>query len=103
MGLIGPRPVLPGEAHGYDDWARKRLDVRPGLTGWAQVHGRNSLTWTERVKHDLWYVRHRSLLIDLWILLKTPFILFSGQGVYGPGTNDPSTSEVKSELQRSRS
>lgn len=98
MSLVGPRPVLPAEARGYDDWAAQRLDVRPGLTGWAQIQGRNALDWTERVEHDRWYVQNRSLWLDLWILLKTPFVLFSGQGVYGPGTEDPSPSDVRTHL-----
>lgn len=99
MNLVGPRPVLPAEANGYDDWAAQRLAVRPGLTGWAQVQGRNGLDWAERIEHDRWYVRHRSLLLDLWILAKTPLVLLKGQGVYGPGTNDPSTTDVRSHLQ----
>jgi len=98
MNLIGPRPVLLPEARGYDDEAARRLAIRPGLTGWAQVHGRNRLGWAERMELDLWYVRNRTLLLDLWILLKTPFVLFSGRGVYGPGTDDPSSSEVESHL-----
>jgi len=98
MNLVGPRPVLLPEARGYDDEAARRLTIRPGLTGWAQVHGRNRLNWAERMEHDLWYVRNRTLLLDLWILLKTPFVLLSGRGVYGPGTDDPSSSEVQSHL-----
>jgi lipopolysaccharide/colanic/teichoic acid biosynthesis glycosyltransferase len=98
MNLVGPRPVLLSEVRGYDKRARRRLDVRPGLTGWAQVHGRNSLDWTKRLEHDLWYVRHRSLSLDLWILAKTPLVLLSGNGVYGAGTEDPSSSEVEIHL-----
>lgn len=98
MNLIGPRPVLPAEAQGYDERTRRRLNVRPGLTGWAQVHGRNNLDWAQRVELDLWYVRNQSLRLDLWILLKTPVVLLSGDGVYGPGTEDPSTSDVHSHL-----
>ena len=103
MNLIGPRPVLPAEASGYDERARKRLSVRPGLTGLAQVSGRNQLDWAERMELDLWYVNHRTLSLDLWILLKTPPTLVSGQGVYGPGTNDPSSSEVESHVHRQHS
>lgn len=98
MNLVGPRPVLPSEATGYDDWASQRLRVRPGLTGWAQVRGRNNLGWKERIEHDLWYVHNQNILLDLWILGKTPFVLFRGQGVYGPGTEDPSESDVRSHL-----
>ena len=103
MNLVGPRPVLPAEARGYDDRARERLDVRPGRTGLSQVSGRNRLSWAERMELDLWYVRHRTLSLDLWILAKTPFVLLSGEGVYGPGTDDPSSSEVESHLHRPRS
>jgi lipopolysaccharide/colanic/teichoic acid biosynthesis glycosyltransferase len=98
MVLIGPRPVLPAEARGYDDHAQRRLDVQPGLTGWAQIQGRNRLNWTERLTLDLWYVEHQSLGLDLRILAQTPLVLLSGKGVYGPGTDDPSTSDVHSDL-----
>lgn len=98
MSLVGPRPVLVPEARGYDAHARQRLNVRPGLTGQAQVHGRNNLNWSERLELDLWYVCHRSLPLDLKILAKTPPILLSGTGVYGPGTEDPSSPNVQSHL-----
>lgn len=98
MNLVGPRPVLPSETDGYDERAARRLDVRPGLTGWAQVHGRNSLDWSRRMELDLWYVQNRSVLLDLWIVAKTPLTLLSGEGVYGPGTNDPSSSAVQTHL-----
>ena len=103
MNLVGPRPVLPAEASAYDDWAARRLAVPPGLTGWAQVHGRNELDWKERIEHDRWYVEHRSVLLDSWILAQTPVVLLTGRGVYGPGTDDPPPSEVRSRLQRHRS
>lgn len=104
MSLIGPRPVLPAEADHYDPHQRQRLSVRPGLTGWAQVHGRNALSWQERIAHDLWYVRHRSLMVDLYILGKTPHALLSGDGVYGPGNHDPNAHDLaahRSELSAS--
>lgn len=102
MNLVGPRPVLPAEVRGYDSYAQQRLTVRPGLTGLAQVKGRNRLNWAERMKLDLWYVQNRTFALDLQILAKTPFALFSGDGVYGPGTIDPSSAEVESHLQRQR-
>lgn len=95
MSLVGPRPILPSEAAGYDDRQRRRLDVRPGLTGWAQIHGRNALPWTERIEHDLWYVDHAGLWTDLKILCYTPVVLLSGVGIRGPGDRDPSTAEVQ--------
>jgi lipopolysaccharide/colanic/teichoic acid biosynthesis glycosyltransferase len=78
MSVIGPRPTLRYQVEQYDDHQRRRLDVRPGLTGWAQVHGRASLPWAERIELDVWYVDHRSPLVDLEILLRTPLALFRG-------------------------
>jgi lipopolysaccharide/colanic/teichoic acid biosynthesis glycosyltransferase len=62
--------------------------VRPGLTGWAQIHGRNAISWPERIALDVWYVRHRSLWLDLRILLRTPSILMRQTGIYGPLGNN---------------
>ena len=78
MSLIGPRPTLRYQVERYDERQRKRLDVLPGITGWAQIHGRASLPWAERIELDVWYVEHRSPLVDLKILLRTPLALFSG-------------------------
>ena len=78
MSIIGPRPTLRYQVEQYDEHQRRRLDVRPGLTGWAQVQGRASLPWSERIELDVWYVDHRSPRVDLEILLKTPLALFRG-------------------------
>ena len=78
MSVIGPRPTLRYQVEQYDEHQRHRLDIRPGLTGWAQVHGRASLPWAERIELDVWYVENRSPRIDLEILLRTPFALFRG-------------------------
>ena len=78
MSLIGPRPTLAYQVERYTEHQRHRLDVRPGLTGWAQVHGRASLPWDERIELDVWYVEHRSPWIDLKILALTPAALFRG-------------------------
>ena len=78
MSLIGPRPTLRYQVERYDEKQRRRLDVRPGLTGWAQIHGRAELPWEERIELDVWYVEHRSPRLDLKILAKTPLALFSG-------------------------
>ena len=78
MSVIGPRPTLRYQVERYDERQRRRLDVRPGLTGWAQVHGRASLPWAERIELDVWYVEHRSALVDLKILARTPLALFGG-------------------------
>jgi lipopolysaccharide/colanic/teichoic acid biosynthesis glycosyltransferase len=78
MSLIGPRPTLRYQVERYDERQLHRLDVKPGITGWAQIHGRTSLPWSERIELDLWYIEHRSPLVDLKILLQTPFALFGG-------------------------
>jgi lipopolysaccharide/colanic/teichoic acid biosynthesis glycosyltransferase len=78
MSLIGPRPTLRYQVDQYDEHQRHRLDVKPGITGWAQIHGRAKLSWAERIELDLWYVEHRSTLVDAKILLRTPRALFGG-------------------------
>ena len=78
MSLIGPRPTLRYQVERYTERQRKRLDVRPGLTGWAQIHGRATLPWDERIELDVWYVENRSPRVDLKILLRTPLALFGG-------------------------
>ena len=78
MTLIGPRPTLPAQVEQYTERQRGRLAVKPGITGWAQVNGRASLPWSERIELDLYYVEHRSLSLDLRILLRTPLALFGG-------------------------
>jgi lipopolysaccharide/colanic/teichoic acid biosynthesis glycosyltransferase len=78
MSVIGPRPTLRYQVERYDDRQLHRLDVKPGITGWAQIHGRASLPWSERIELDLWYVRHRDWKTDLLILLRTPLALFGG-------------------------
>jgi lipopolysaccharide/colanic/teichoic acid biosynthesis glycosyltransferase len=78
MSVIGPRPTLRYQVEQYDEHQRHRLDILPGLTGWAQVHGRAELPWAERIELDVWYVENRSPRIDLEILLKTPLALFRG-------------------------
>ncbi len=78
MSLVGPRPTLAYQVERYTPRQRRRLEVKPGLTGWAQVHGRAGLPWAERIELDVWYVEHRSPWLDLRILLRTPAALFSG-------------------------
>jgi len=78
MSLIGPRPTLRYQVEKYSARQRRRLEVRPGLTGWAQIHGRASLPWEERIELDVWYVEHRSPAVDLKILVRTPLALFRG-------------------------
>lgn len=78
MSVIGPRPTLRYQVDNYDETQLHRLDVKPGITGWAQIHGRASLPWAERIELDLWYVRHHDWKTDLLILLRTPLALFGG-------------------------
>ena len=78
MSVIGPRPTLRYQVEQYDERQRRRLEVKPGITGWAQIHGRASLPWAERIELDVWYVEHRSPRLDLRILLRTPLALFGG-------------------------
>ena len=78
MSVIGPRPTLRYQVEKYSARQRRRLEVRPGLTGWAQIHGRASLPWEERIELDVWYVEHRSPAVDLKILVRTPLALFRG-------------------------
>ena len=82
MTLVGPRPTLPAQVDQYTDRQRGRLAVKPGITGWAQVNGRASLPWSERIELDLYYVENRSLSLDLRILLRTPAMVLGGSGLY---------------------
>jgi lipopolysaccharide/colanic/teichoic acid biosynthesis glycosyltransferase len=82
MSLIGPRPTLPVQVEQYSDRQRGRLAVKPGITGWAQVNGRASLPWSQRIELDLYYVEHRSLGLDLRILARTPAMVLGGKGLY---------------------
>jgi lipopolysaccharide/colanic/teichoic acid biosynthesis glycosyltransferase len=82
MTLIGPRPTLPAQVDQYTERQRGRLAVKPGITGWAQVNGRASLPWSDRIELDLYYVEHRSLSLDLRILLRTPAMVLGGSGLY---------------------
>jgi len=82
MSLIGPRPTLPVQVEQYSERQRRRLAVKPGITGWAQVNGRASLPWAERIELDLYYVEHRSLALDLRILARTPTMVLGGAGLY---------------------
>jgi lipopolysaccharide/colanic/teichoic acid biosynthesis glycosyltransferase len=82
MAIVGPRPTVQEQVDRYTERQRRRLDVRPGITGWAQVNGRTSLPWPERIELDVWYVEHRSARLDLRILARTARMLASGRGLY---------------------
>jgi lipopolysaccharide/colanic/teichoic acid biosynthesis glycosyltransferase len=89
MSIVGPRPTLAYQVERYDDRQRRRLAVRPGLTGLAQVSGRNSLSWPERIEWDLRYVETQSVSTDLRIIARTVGAMASGDGVGGHPTDDP--------------
>ena len=78
MSLVGPRPTLAYQVERYTPRQRRRLEVKPGITGWAQIHGRARLPWEERIELDVWYVEHRSPWLDLKILARTPLALLAG-------------------------
>ena len=82
MSIVGPRPTVPVQVQQYSERQRGRLSVKPGITGWAQVNGRASLPWDERIELDLWYVDHRSLALDLKILARSLRLVASGRGLY---------------------
>jgi lipopolysaccharide/colanic/teichoic acid biosynthesis glycosyltransferase len=82
MAIVGPRPTIQEQVDRYTERQLRRLEVRPGITGWAAVNGRLTLPWPERIELDVWYVEHKSLLLDLRILLKTARLLLSGHGLY---------------------
>jgi lipopolysaccharide/colanic/teichoic acid biosynthesis glycosyltransferase len=82
MAIVGPRPTVQEQVDRYTDRQRRRLEVKPGITGWAQVNGRTSLPWPERIELDVWYVEHRSLRLDLRILARTVRLLATGHGLY---------------------
>jgi lipopolysaccharide/colanic/teichoic acid biosynthesis glycosyltransferase len=82
MSIIGPRPTVRAQVEKYDERQLRRLEVKPGITGWAQVNGRASLPWAERIELDVWYVDHRSAKLDATILLRTVKLLFSGDDLY---------------------
>jgi len=83
MALVGPRPTVRSQVQKYTPQQRRRLEVKPGLTGWAQVNGRNSLSWPDRIGLDVWYVDNKTLTLDLKILVRTPGALLKSSSLYG--------------------
>jgi lipopolysaccharide/colanic/teichoic acid biosynthesis glycosyltransferase len=88
MSIVGPRPTLRYQVDQYTEHQKRRLEVRPGITGWAQVRGRNSLRWPERIELDIWYVQHRSLALDLRILAQTVPMVLRPTDVYNEAVGD---------------
>lgn len=89
MSIVGPRPTLQYQVDRYDDHQRLRLCVRPGLTGLAQVSGRNALSWSDRIEFDVQYVQQQSLWVDVKILLRTVKVILTGEGAEGHPEDDP--------------
>jgi len=83
LAIVGPRPTLAAQVELYTERQRRRLEVKPGITGWAQVNGRAGIPWEERIELDVWYVDNHSLALDLRILARTARLLLTGQGLYG--------------------
>jgi lipopolysaccharide/colanic/teichoic acid biosynthesis glycosyltransferase len=96
MAIVGPRPTIPAQVELYTQRQRRRLEVRPGLTGWAQVSGRSAIDWSERIELDVWYVENRSPALDARILARTARLLLTGQGIGG----DTPSSRVPPEWRR---
>ncbi|MGH2858081.1 MAG: sugar transferase [Solirubrobacteraceae bacterium] len=86
MAIVGPRPTLEHQVAQYTERQRGRLAVKPGITGWAQINGRATLPWSERIELDLWYVEHRSLALDLRIIARTVKMVLRGHGIYKGAT-----------------
>jgi lipopolysaccharide/colanic/teichoic acid biosynthesis glycosyltransferase len=82
MSIVGPRPTLQHQVDAYTERQRGRLAVKPGITGWAQINGRASVPWSERIELDLWYVEHRSFALDLRIVARTLKLVLTGSGLY---------------------
>ena len=96
MSLVGPRPTLPYQVERYDECQKRRLDMKPGITGWAQINGRNALTWPEKIDLDLWYIDNWSFWLDIKIIFRTFFVVLhkenlntgpTGDEISNPGIN----------------
>jgi lipopolysaccharide/colanic/teichoic acid biosynthesis glycosyltransferase len=81
MSLIGPRPLLPNYLHLYSDFQNKRHDAKPGITGWAQVNGRNAISWDQKFEYDVWYVTNISFSLDLRIFFRTIGKVLNSEGI----------------------
>jgi lipopolysaccharide/colanic/teichoic acid biosynthesis glycosyltransferase len=83
MSIVGPRPAPLHHLTKYNERQRRRLEMKPGITGWAQIKGRNEIFWPERIEYDLWYLRHHSFLIDIFIIFYTFMMVFFRKGIQG--------------------
>lgn len=89
MSIVGPRPALPVQVENFDEQGLKKLLVKPGLTGWTQVNGRNSIPYEKRMELDAWYAENHHVFLDVWIILKTFKVLAFGDGIYDPNSTSP--------------
>jgi lipopolysaccharide/colanic/teichoic acid biosynthesis glycosyltransferase len=89
MSIVGPRPALPVQVEHFTPEQVLKLAVKPGLTGWTQVNGRNSIPYEKRMELDCWYAVHNNVFLDLWIILKTFKVLIFGDGIYDPNSSSP--------------
>ena len=85
MSLVGPRPLLTNYLHLYNDLQKRRHEVKPGITGWAQINGRNAISWNEKFEYDVWYVNHISFILDVKILFKTILKVIKSDGINAVG------------------
>jgi undecaprenyl phosphate N,N'-diacetylbacillosamine 1-phosphate transferase len=97
MSLIGPRPLLTHYLHLYNDFQNRRHEIKPGITGWAQVNGRNAISWDKKFEYDVWYVDNVSLLLDVKIIFKTIIKVFKSDGITAANvaTTEPFNGGVK--------
>ncbi len=89
MSIVGPRPALPVQVQHFDEVELLKLSVKPGLTGWTQVNGRNSIPYEKRMELDVWYAQNHNIGLDLWIILKTFKVLVYGDGIYDKASSSP--------------
>lgn len=89
MSIVGPRPALPVQVDNFDEQGMKKLLVKPGLTGWTQVNGRNSIPYEKRMALDAWYAENHNVFLDISIIFRTFGVLFFGDGIYDPNSSSP--------------
>lgn len=89
MSIVGPRPALPVQVKHFSEQEMLKLAVKPGLTGWTQVNGRNSIPYEKRMELDTWYAQHHNIFLDIWIIIKTFKVLILGDGIYDPASTSP--------------
>ena len=106
MAIVGPRATLPAQVALYTERQRRRLELKPGITGWAQIRGRTGIPWERRIELDVWYAEHRSPWLDLKILAATPLVLVRGEGAAAPdayaGAEEDSALRRAAERERER-